>query len=194
MEIFIDTANLAEIKSILPWGIISGVTTNQKIFSNEKGVNFKDRVHEILSSVDAPLSVEVTKTGESDEALVAEAQEYSGWNPKNIVIKIPMFGNGRGLALTKKLSQAKIKTNVTCLMTTNQVLLAALSGATYASIFFCRVRDAGGDPVKVIEESTRILHDSNLPTRIIVGSIRTPKTSCKPPLQEPTLSPSLPKF
>jgi transaldolase len=173
MEIFIDTANLEEIQAILPWGVISGVTTNQKIFSNEKGINFKDRVQEILSAIDAPVSVEVTKTNETDQALLEEAKEYSSWNSKNIVIKIPMFGNGRGLRLATMLHREKIKTNVTCLMATNQVLLAALSGATYASIFFCRVRDAGGDPVKVIQDSKRIIEESHLSTRIIVGSIRT---------------------
>lgn len=174
MKIFIDTANLNEIQTILPWGIISGVTTNQKIFSNEKGINFKDRVQDILDLIDAPVSIEVTKTNDCDEALLAEAKEYSSWNPKNIIIKIPMFGNGRGLKLATMLHEAGIKTNVTCLMTTNQVLLAALSGATYASIFFCRVRDAGGDPIKVIQDSKRILEESGLSTQLIVGSIRTP--------------------
>src|SRR3972149_6814145 len=148
MEIFLDTASAKEIEEILPWGILSGVTTNQKIFSCEKGINFKDRVQEILSVIDAPLSIEVTKTNESDEALIAEAKEYASWNPKNIVIKIPMFGSGRGLILANKLHKEKIKTNITCLITANQVALAALAGATYASIFFCRVRDAGGDPVQ----------------------------------------------
>ena len=175
MEIFIDTASVKEIKEFLPWGVISGTTTNQKIFSCEKGINFKDRVKEILSVIDAPLSIEVTKTNESDEALVAEAKEYSSWSPKNIVIKVPMFGNGRGLVLASKLHREKIKTNVTCLITANQVMLAALSGATYASIFYCRVRDAGGDPVKVILDSKRILEESGLKTRIIVGSIRKPE-------------------
>jgi transaldolase len=175
MEIFIDTASVKEIKEFLPWGVISGTTTNQKIFSCEKGINFKDRVKEILSVIDAPLSIEVTKTNESDEALVAEAKEYSSWSPKNIVIKVPMFGNGRGLVLASKLHKEKIKTNVTCLITANQVMLAALSGATYASIFYCRVRDAGGDPVKVILDSKRILEESGLKTKIIVGSIRKPE-------------------
>jgi transaldolase len=175
MEIFLDTANIDEIKEILQWGIISGVTTNQKIFSNEKGINFESRVKEILSAIDAPVSIEVTKTNESDEALVAEAKEYSSWNPKNIAIKIPMFGNGRGLILAKKLHKEKIKTNLTCLITSNQVMLSALAGATYASIFFCRVRDAGADPVKVIQDSKRMIEESNLPTKIIVGSIRKPE-------------------
>jgi transaldolase len=175
MEIFLDTANIDEIKELLQWGVISGVTTNQKIFSNEKGINFETRVKEILSAIDAPVSIEVTKTGESDEVLIAEAKEYSSWNPKNIAIKIPMFGNGRGLVLANKLHKEKIKTNITCLITANQVLLSAFTGATYASIFFCRVRDAGGDPVKVIQDSKRLLEESNLPTKIIAGSIRKPE-------------------
>lgn len=179
MEIFLDTANIDEIKEILQWGVISGVTTNQKIFSNEKGINFESRVKEILSAIDAPVSIEVTKTNESDEALVAEAKEYSSWNPKNIAIKIPMFGNGRGLILAKKLHKEKIKTNLTCLITSNQVMLSALAGATYASIFFCRVRDAGEDPVKVIQDSKRMIEESNLPTKIIVGSIRKPEDAAE---------------
>ena len=92
-EIFLDTASAKEIREILQWGITSGVTTNQKIFSTEKGCNFKDRVFEILSLVDGPLSVELTKTAGSDDELVEEAVEYSSWNPKNIVIKVPMFGD-----------------------------------------------------------------------------------------------------
>jgi transaldolase len=68
VEFFIDTASIEGIKKLLPWNIISGTTTNQKIFSCEKGINFKDRVKEILSVIDAPLSIEVTKTNESDEA------------------------------------------------------------------------------------------------------------------------------
>lgn len=173
MEIFIDTANVEDIKKFLPWNIISGCTTNQKIFSCEKGINFKDRVQEILSLLNAPLSIEVTMAEDGDEALLAEAKEYSSWSP-NIVIKIPMWGDGRGLALASKLHKAHIKTNLTCLITTNQVMLAGLAGATYASIFFCRVRDAGGDPVKVIQDSKRILQQIKSPTKIIVGSIRSP--------------------
>lgn len=174
MEIFLDTASVREIKEILPWGVITGITTNQKIFSVEKGVNFKGRVLEILSLVDGPLSVELTNTAGSDDDLVDEAKEYASWNPKNIVIKVPMFGNGRGLRIVNRLKKEKIKTNMTCLITTNQVLLAAEVGATYASVFFNRVRDSGGDPVKVLQDSKRIIEESGWKTKIIVGSLRKP--------------------
>jgi len=175
VEIFLDTASVKEIREILPWGIVSGVTTNQKIFLAEKGVNFRDRVFEILSLVDGPLSVELTKTAGRDDELVDEAREYSSWNPKNVVIKVPMFGDGRGLRIVNRLRKENIKTNMTCMMATNQVLLAAKVGATYASIFFNRVRDSGGDPVRVIEESKRIIEEGGFSTRIIVGSIRKPE-------------------
>ncbi len=166
---------MKEIKEIIPWGIISGVTTNQKIFLTEKGVKFEDRVLEILSLLDGPLSVELTKTVGSDEDLIEEARKYSGWNPKNVVIKVPMFGDGRGLRIVNRLKKENIKTNMTCLITTNQVLLAAKVGATYASIFFNRVKDSGGDPVKVIQESRHIIENGGFSTRIIVGSIREPE-------------------
>jgi transaldolase len=171
LKIFLDTASIEEIKAVLPWGIIDGVTTNQKIFSAEKGINFKQRVLEILSHINGPLSIELTKTSGTDEELLDEAKEYASWS-KNIVIKVPMWGDGRGLRIASKLKEMGIKTNMTCLITTNQVMLACKVGATYASIFFNRVRDAGGDPVKIIQESKRIIEEGNFPTKIIVGSIR----------------------
>lgn len=174
MEIYLDTASIEEIKTILPWSIITGITTNQKIFSNEKGIDFKRRVMEILSLINAPLSVELTKTACKDSDLVEEAMEYASWN-NNIVIKVPMWGDGRGMRITAKLKELGIKTNVTCLITTNQVLLASTLGATYASIFFNRVKDVGGDPVQVVQESRRIIDIGGSHTKIIVGSIRKPE-------------------
>lgn len=153
--------------------MINGVTTNQKILSREKGVNFKHRVQEILSLVDGPLSVELTKTSGTDEKLVEEAREYASWS-SNIVIKVPMWGDGRGLRIAHKLKELGIKTNMTCMMTTNQVMLATKVGATYASIFFNRVKDSGGDPVKVIQESRQIIEKGGFTTKIIAGSIRRP--------------------
>lgn len=174
MEFFLDTANINEIKSILPWGIINGVTTNQKIFSMEKGINFKQRVLEILSLVNGPLSIELTKTSGTDDDLIKEAQEYASWSP-NVVLKVPMWGDGRGLRITRRLHELGIKTNMTCIMTINQMILAIMVGATYASIFYNRVKDSGGDPVKVIQETSRIINDGDFKTKIIVGSIRKPE-------------------
>jgi len=175
MEIFLDTASIKEIKDILTWGIISGVTTNQKIFCNEKGCNFKERALEILSLVDRPLSVELTKTDQSDDELIKEAMEYSSWNPNNITIKVPMFSDGRGLRIINQLKQRNIKSNATALMSTNQVMLAALAGATYVSIFYNRVKDAGEDPNLVVRDSRALLDRMDTSTKIIVGSMRKPE-------------------
>ncbi len=175
MEIFLDTASLKDIEGVLPWGIISGITTNQKIFLAEKGVNFKERVQDILSLLDGPLSVELTNTNCAFDELIEEAKKYSSWNPKNVVIKVPMYSNGMGLWIVSKLREEKIKTNMTVLVNTNQIILAAKAGATYTSIFFNRARDAGIDPVNVIRESKKIIEESGLGTKIIVGSIRKPE-------------------
>jgi transaldolase len=175
VEIFLDTASVEEIKAILPWGIASGVTTNQKIFlTTSKGVDFKQRVLEILSLINGPLSVELTKTDMGDDELVEEAKEYASLSP-NIVIKVPMWGDGRGLRIINRLNRLGIKTNATCLITTNQVLLACKAGATYASVFFNRVKDSGGDPVQVISESRRLIDMGGFKTKIIAGSIRKPE-------------------
>jgi len=175
VEIFLDTASVKEIREILRWGVISGVTTNQKIFLAEKGCNFRERVQEILSLVDGPLSVELTKTDATDDEMIAEAVEYSSWNPKNVTIKVPMFGNGRGLGIISQLGKRNVKTNATALISVNQVMLAAKAGATYASIFFNRVKDAGEDAERVVRDSRALLDRMDTPTKIIVGSIRKPE-------------------
>ena len=175
MEIFLDTASIKEIKEILPWGLISGITTNQKIFLAEKGCNFKDRIQEILSLVNGPLSVELTRTDGTDEEMIKEALEYSRWSPKNIAIKVPMFGNGRGLKILNQLRRRRVKTNATALISVNQVMLAAKAGATYASIFFNRVMDAGEDAERAVRESRALLDRMGSQTKIIAGSMRRPE-------------------
>jgi transaldolase len=175
VDIFLDTASLNEIKEILPWGLITGITTNQKIFLAEKGCNFKKRVEEILSLVNGPLSVELTKTDGTDAEMIKEALEYSRWNLKNMVIKVPMFGDGRGLRIINQLHRRRVKTNATALISVNQVMLAAKAGATFASIFFNRVKDAGEDAERAVRESRALLDGMDSPTKIIVGSIRRPE-------------------
>ncbi len=172
MELFLDTANLDEIKAILPWGVISGLTTNQKIFLAEKGCNFEDRVKSILALIDGPVSVEVTSGSLS--GLVEEAKNFSRWG-KKIVVKIPMFGNGDGLKATAILRREGIKTNMTALMNPGQALLAAKCGATYASLFFNRIKDAGRDPNQVIRDARVLIDAAHSTTKIIVGSIRKPE-------------------
>ena len=166
MQLFIDTANIEEIREIARWGVIRGVTTNPKIFSTED-VDQKTRVEEILSVVPGPLSVEVT-TNDLDEMIV-EAEKYAAWSG-HIVVKVPM--GSAGLQAVQVLKKKDIKTNVTAIMTTNQAMMAALAGATYASIFFSRINDIGHDGLEVIRQSAGLYRQNAFKTKIIVGSIR----------------------
>jgi len=170
MELYIDTANIQEIKEALSWGCITGATTNPKIMSNEKGgYSFKDKILEIVELVKEPVSVEVTE--EDFQGMVDEAKIYASWH-ENIVIKIPMGIEGLK-AVTQLEKFEGVKTNVTAIMATNQAILAALSGASYASIFYGRISDMGYDPVGVIKETSALYKELNIGTKLIVGSIRT---------------------
>jgi len=172
MEIFLDTANINEIKEILEWGIIKGVTTNQKIFLKEKGCNFEEQSKKILKMVDPyPVSLE----GPNNlEELIDTAREYNKWG-KNVVIKVPMLEDGSGLQAVKILSGEGIKTNVTAMMSVNQAFLATTAGATYASLFFNRIRDSGDDPVDVVKQAKAAIDEGGYKTKLIVGSIRKPE-------------------
>ena len=171
MEIFLDTANIDEINDILPWGIIKGVTTNQKIFLKEKGVNFEEQSKKILELV-YPHPVSLEGPNNLDE-LINTAHEYNTWG-KNVIIKVPMLADGSGLKAVRILEDEGIKTNVTAMMSVNQAFLAITAGASYASLFFNRIRDSGDDPVEVIKQSRKIIDEGGYKTKLIVGSIRSP--------------------
>ena len=172
VQIFLDTASLTEIEEFCRWGIVDGVTTNQKIFLSEGGVDFKQRVLDICDMVNGPISVETTKS--SVPELIEEAKEYASWH-KNVVVKVAMFGDGRGLQVVSKLAQAGIKTNMTVMMTYNQLILAAKAGATYVSLFYNRSKEAGENPLQIIRDYAATAKESGLSARLIVGSIRTPE-------------------
>ena len=167
MEIFVDSANIGEIREIMSWGIVDGVTTNPKIASMEKGKDFEANTKEILKLVNGPVSVEVT-TNDLKEML-AEGEKYSSWG-KNVVVKVPM--GIAGLKAVNILRQKGIKTNVTACMSSAQAIMAAKAGADYASLFYSRIGDMGYSPTRVVEETVRLFQVSNVKTKIIVGSIR----------------------
>ncbi len=170
MKIFIDTANIEEIKAANEWGIIDGVTTNPTLVAKE-GKDFKSMVNQILSIVDGPISVEVIST--DSEGMVKEALVMSKWS-KNIVIKIPMIPEG--LKAVKILTEKGIKTNVTLIFSVNQALLAAKAGATYVSPFIGRLDDIGHDGMQIIRDLVQIykIKEYNIKTEIIVASVRHP--------------------
>jgi transaldolase len=172
VQIFLDTASLTEIEEFVRWGIVDGVTTNQKIFLSEGGVDFRKRVIDICNVVNGPISVETTKSTVPD--LLEEAKEYASWH-KNVVVKVAMFGDGRGMQVVNQLTRGGIKTNMTVMMTYNQLVLAAKSGATYVSLFYNRSKEAGENPQQVIRDYVETARVSGLAARLIVGSIRTPE-------------------
>ncbi len=169
MKIFIDTANIEEIRKANELGVISGVTTNPSLIAKE-GRDFKQTIKEISEIVDGPISAEVISL-ESD-GMVSEALELVKIH-ENIVIKIPM--TLEGLKAVKILSKQGIKTNVTLIFSAAQALLAANAGATYVSPFIGRVDDIDGDSNALIEEIVNIFNIHSIETKIIAASIRSPR-------------------
>ncbi|WP_449241672.1 fructose-6-phosphate aldolase [Desulfoscipio gibsoniae] len=168
MKLFIDSANVDEIRLANELGVISGVTTNPSLIARE-GRDFVAVVREITAIVDGPISAEAV----SIEAgpMIAEAGELAAIHP-NIVVKIPM--NGEGLKAVSALAQKGIKTNVTLIFSANQALLAALAGATYVSPFVGRLDDIGYDGLELVKDITEIYDLHGLETQIISASIRHP--------------------
>lgn len=168
MKIFIDTANINEIKEANTWGIIDGVTTNPSLIAKE-GRDLQEVINEICSIVDGPISAEVISL--ECNKMVEEAMELIKLH-KNIVIKIPMCIEG--LKAVKILTEKGIKTNVTLIFSSQQALLAAKAGATYVSPFVGRLDDIGAIGVELISEIANIFGVHNMQTEIISASIRNP--------------------
>lgn len=169
MKIFIDTANVEEIRRANELGVICGVTTNPSLIAKEGRV-FKEVVSEIASIVDGPISAEVISL-EADK-MVEEALELSKIH-KNIVIKIPM--TAEGLKAVSILSEKGIKTNVTLIFSPSQALLAASAGASYVSSFVGRLNDISSDGNKLVESIATIFDIHGITTEIIAASIRSPE-------------------
>ncbi|CEK29690.1 putative translaldolase [[Clostridium] sordellii] len=168
MKIFIDTANIDEIKEANTWGIVDGVTTNPSLIAKE-GRDLQEVINEICSTVDGPISAEVISL-EADK-MIEEAMESVKLH-KNIVIKIPMCIEG--LKAVKILSEKGIKTNVTLIFSSQQALLAAKAGATYVSPFVGRLDDIGTTGVNLISDIATIFEVHEMNTQIIAASIRNP--------------------
>ncbi len=168
MKIFLDTANVEQIREAASWGIVDGVTTNPTLIARE-GRRFEDVVREICEIVDGPISAEVVS--EDAGGMIREARELAKIH-KNIVIKIPM--TAEGLKAVKQLESEGIRTNVTLVFSPNQALLAAKAGASFVSPFIGRLDDAGNEGMRIIEEITTIFKNYGFKTQIIVASVRHP--------------------
>ncbi len=170
MRIFLDTANIDEIREVARLGVLSGVTTNPTLMAKEQGVEYRERVVEICEVVKGPVSAECI--ARDVPGLIAEAREVAAWHP-DVVVKIPI--DAVGLEATAKLSKEGVKVNMTLVFSTNQALLAALAGATYISPFVGRLDDAGQDGMEVVRESVEILDRYHLPAQVIAASLRHPR-------------------
>ena len=167
MKLFIDTANVNEIRKAAELGVISGVTTNPSLIAKE-GRNLADVIHEIASIVDGPISAEVN--AEDADGMVAEARVLAAIH-ENVVIKIPI--TEEGLKATHRLSAMGIKTNLTLIFSPVQALLAARAGATYGSPFVGRLDDIAADGIDTVAEISEIFSIHNISTEIIAASIRS---------------------
>lgn len=169
MKIFIDTANVEEIKEAAKFGILDGVTTNPSLIAKE-GRKFEEVIAEIVEIVDGPISAEVTAP--DAENMVKQAIELSKIH-KNIVIKIPICEEG--LKATYQLKKLGIRTNVTLIFSSTQALLAARAGASFVSPFIGRLDDISDDGTELVKEISEIFTIHNIKTEIIAASVRGPQ-------------------
>lgn len=168
MKLFIDTANVADIKMANDMGIICGVTTNPSLIAKE-GRDFNEVIKETTSIVDGPISGEVISL--DADGMIKEGREIAKIH-KNMVVKIPM--TEEGLKAVKVLSKENIKTNVTLIFTPAQALLAARAGASYVSPFLGRLDDIATNSLELIKTIVDIFKIHDITTEIITASIRSP--------------------
>ncbi|KKB36503.1 fructose-6-phosphate aldolase [Bacillus thermotolerans] len=169
MKLFIDTANMEEIREAHSWGILSGVTTNPSLVAKES-VPFHDRLKEITDLVSESVSAEVISL--EAEGMIKEGRELAKIAP-NITVKVPM--TPEGMKAVSTLASEGIKTNVTLIFSANQALLAARAGASYVSPFIGRLDDLGHNGAELIEDIASIFAIHGIETEIIAASIRHPQ-------------------
>ena len=168
MELFVDTADVAEIKRLHTLGIIDGVTTNPSLVL-KANKNFKEVVRDICAIVDGPISAEVVAT--DYEGMIREGQELVKIHP-NVVVKVPMTADG--IRAIKFFSEKGIRTNCTLVFSANQALLCAKVGATYVSPFIGRLDDIGQTGMDLITEIRAVYDNFDFQTKILAASIRHP--------------------
>ena len=173
MKLFLDTANIKEIKKAFDMGVISGVTTNPSLVAKEPKGSFFKHISNIAALCRdnnmAPLSAEVFSLKRSK--IITEAEEIlEKVKYENLNIKVPI-GPGQ-IAAISDLSSRSIKVNCTCCFTSTQMQLAAAAGSRYVSLFYNRLLDVSGEPLRVLERTRNFIEANNLDCEIIAGSIR----------------------
>ena len=168
MKIFLDTASIESIKKFADMGVVDGITTNPTLISKEKG-HPEDIMREIVRIVKGPVNLEVVAT--KTEEMIEEGLRLKKFGD-NVVVKVPMTMDG--LKAVRKLSEDKIKSNVTLIFSSNQALLAAKAGASYVSPFIGRLDDAGQEGMAVIREIVQIFKNYDYQSEVLVASVRHP--------------------
>jgi transaldolase len=170
MRIFLDTANVDQIRQGVKLGVVGGVTTNPTLVAKEGKKDYKAVVKEICSIVPGPVSAEVVVEGVP--AMLKQAREIATWAP-NVVIKIP--STAEGLEVTSQLAKENIKVNMTLCFSLNQALLGALAGAAYVSPFVGRMDDVGHDGMALVKDIVDVYKQyEDLTTEVLAASIRHP--------------------
>jgi len=170
VRIFLDTANIDQIRQAAKLGVISGVTTNPSLVSKEGATDYEATIKEICSIISGPISTEVLVEGV--EPMIEQARQIATWAP-NIVIKIP--ATTEGLEVTSALAKEGIKVNFTLCFSLNQAILGALAGATYVSPFVGRLDDAGHNGMELVKDIVDVFKNYQLSTQVIAASIRHPQ-------------------
>jgi transaldolase len=168
VKLFLDTANIDQIREIAAWGVLDGVTTNPTLVAKE-GRDFRQTILEICKIVDGPISAEVVST--TADEMVFEARAYAQWH-KNVYVKLPM--TPEGLKALARISGEGIKTNVTLIFQPSQALLAAKAGASIVSPFIGRLDDYSQEGMEIISQIKTIYQNYGFKTQILVASVRHP--------------------
>jgi len=167
MKIFLDSADIDEIKAHQDSGFVDGVTTNPSLIA-QSGRNIIDTIAEICELVPGPVSAEVTAT--DFETMLSEGKKLAGIAP-NVAVKVPL--TEAGLRTCRVLSDAGTKVNVTLCFSAGQALLAAKAGAAFISPFVGRLDDIGQDGMGLIEEICSIYANFDFDTEVLVASVRS---------------------
>jgi len=170
MQLWLDTADVEEIRAASRFGVVSGVTTNPSLWAKAaSGTDYRDVVLEICSIIDGPISAECL--AQDVKGLVQEARNIASWHP-NVVVKIPLDENG--LEAIYRVAKEGIKVNTTLIFQSNQAMLAAQAGATYVSPFVGRLDDIGHDGMAVVRDIVEIFDRYHFPTQVLAASLRHP--------------------
>jgi len=169
MRIFLDTANVAQIRHGVKLGVVTGVTTNPTLVAKEGIKDYKAVVKEICAIVPGPVSAEVVVEGA--QAMLEQARDIATW-ADNVMVKIP--STTEGLEVISTLAKENIKVNMTLCFSVNQALLGALAGTTYVSPFVGRLDDVGHDGMALVGDIVEVFNKYGLTTEVLAASIRHP--------------------